>query len=788
LTTVAVVILALASCVSTVVFTYTNAVLLRGLPFAQSERVLAVNSANERNANLRVSVQEYESWRAATRTFASLSLVTGSPFNVSDEGRPAERYPGSFVSGNFFDMLRQPSLLGRVFTPDDDRAGATAVAVIGYGVWQTRYASDPSVIGRTVRINDVPTTIVGVMPKGMRFPNTDVWLPVARSPGARQESRNVRMFQGVGRLADGVTISQTRQEFASIAARMARDYPETNRATWTTIIPLVDFMNGPEISLVSYALVGAAVFVLLIACTNVANLLLARGLERGEEMRIRMSLGASRQRLAGQLLLESVLLSIVSGLMSLPITLLAIKWLDAAMVDVGKPYWIEFTFDRRVLGAFLVSCLATTVVSGLVPVLDVLRRSSGDAMRSSTRHGATRLGQRWTTALVVVQVVVTLVLLSAAGFMTKSFLAFYRLDVGFDAARMVTLQMFLSDQKYGTPESRERFMGQLDERLAHSPFGVATIASHFPLGGGARQQFEIFGRRWTSGIQPSVTVVSVGPRYFDTLNLSLLRGRTFTGYGSNESRLEAIVNQRFATLFFDGGEAIGKNIQLAEPQSRGSDPRWLTIVGVAPTIRQRDPQSLDPDPVVYVPFLGNSTLTQPLLILMRTNEDLSAVTRALREDVRTLDPGLPLYNVRMMETNLAQLRWPYRVFGLMFGVLAVIALVLASSGLYAICAHSVSRSTREIGVRLALGALPRQVRTLFVRRACGRLAVGLALGVVGAMGVARALQTILVQTGPTDIATLITITTLVAGLGVAACWIPARSILRVDPVDALRCQ
>lgn len=788
MTTVAVVILAFASCVSTVVFSYTNAVLLRGLPFAQSDRIMAVSSADERTPNIRVSVQEYESWRAATRTFASLSLVTGSPFNVSDEGRPAERYPGSFVSGNFFDMLGQPTLLGRVFTPDDDRAGAAAVAVIGYGVWQTRYASDSSLIGRTVRINDVPTTIVGVMPRGMRFPNTDVWLPVARSPGARQESRTVRMFQGVGRLADGVTIAQTRQEFASIGARMARDYPETNRNISTTITPFADFINGPEISLVSYALVGAAIFVLIIVCTNVANLLLARGLEREQEMRIRTSLGASRQRLAAQLLLESVVLSILSGLVSLPITLLAIKWLDVAMIDVGKPYWIEFTFDRRVLGAFLISCLATPVVSGLVPALGVLRRSSGNALRMSTQYGATRLGQRWTTALVVVQVVVTLALLAAAGFMTRSFLAFYRLDVGFDAARMMTMQMFLSDQKYGTPDSREHFMAQLDERLARSAFGVATIASHFPLGGGARQQLEISGRRWTSGVQPSVTMVSVGPRYFDTLNLSLPRGQPFTGYGSNESRAEAIVNQRFATLFFNGGDAIGQNIRLTEPQSRRSDTQWLTIVGVAPTIRQRDPQNVDPDPVVYVPFLGNATLTQPLLILMRAKGDLTAVTRAVREDVRTLDPGLPLYNVRMMETNLAQLRWPYRIFGFMFGALAVIALLLASGGLYAICAHSVSRSTREIGLRLALGALPRQVSTLFVRRACRRLAVGLALGVVAAVGVARALQTILVQTGPTDIATLITITTLAAGLGVASCWIPARSILRVDPVEALRCQ
>ena len=789
LTGVAVVTLALGIAVNTVVFTLVNAVLLRGLPFEDSDRIMAVGTTDTRNRNLGVSFHEFDQWRSAARTFRELSLVTGGPLNVSDEGRAAERYLGSFVSGNFFHMLGQTPTFGRVFTPDDDRPGAPAVAILGFGVWQTRYGGDRALLGRTVIVNEVPVTVIGVMPPGMKFPNTEVWLTVSQAPGAREANRHSRAFQGMGRLSESATIQQARDEFTAIGARLARESPDTNRDVSISVTRFADRINGPQITAVSIALMGAVLFVLLIACANIANLLLARAIERGPEISVRMALGASRARILRQLFVESAILAGVGGLLSIPLSMLGVRWIDAATSTVGKPYWIDFRIDFRVFTFFVVVCVMTSIVFGLLPALHTSRTDINLALRESGRSGTGKRVRRWTTGLVVGEVVMMLVLLSGAGFMTKSFLALYSVDLVIDPSRMVTMQLFLPEQKYGDSETRNAFIRRLDERLASNrAFGVVTTTSHFPFSGGAAVQLEIEGRPWPDGRPPLVTALSAGQHYFDALGLPVSRGRAFDERDGEAGRDVAIINQRLAAMFFKADDPLGRTIRVAESDGGRSPSGWVTIVGVVPNVRQRNPQDPDPDPVVYLPFRSNPSQGQALGLLVRHQSEHGTVTARLREEVRALDPNLPLFNVRTMDENLAQLRWPYRVFGTMFAILAAIALVLAGGGLYAITAYAVTQSTQEISIRLALGAAPMQVWSLFMRRACLRLATGLVIGLVAAVGVASALRAVLVQTGPGDLATLGSIATVALAVGLAACWIPTRRVVRVDAIRAVRCE
>ena len=790
-TLVAVGALALGIGVNATVFTFVNAVLIRGLPFNDPDRIMSMAERNmARGTDLGVSYLNFEDWKAAQKSFTGIAAWNGTTMNVSDEGRTPERYTGPYISWNAFKLIGQQPTLGRDFLAEEDKPGAPAVVILGGGIWKSRYGSDPAILGRTIKINDVPTTVIGVMPEGMKFPvGADLWLPLSAMPNLTTQKRQQHFaLQAFGRLAPGVTRDQAQTELKGIAARLAHDFPDANKDISATVMTFNERFNGGPIRLVFLSLMGAVGFVLLIACANVANLLLARSAARAREVGVRVSLGATRWRIVRQLLVESLLLAAISGALGFVLAAAGTRWFDAVTADVGKPYWIRFTMDGSVFAFFAAVCLATSVVFGLAPALHISRTDINEVLKESGgRSGSGGLrARRWTAALIVVEIALTLVLLAGAGFMIRSFLTLYRLDLGVETDHLLTMALALPDRKYPTPEVRAAFYQRLDERLAAlTSIRGGTIASNTPFGGGPQLRLQVEGRPTPAGeLPPQVTRLIVTPRYFDTIGLRLIRGRAFADTDGTTGHDVAIVNQRFVAMHFPNEDPVGRRIKLVADQPTGPDPAFATIVGIAPTIRQRAVQEPDPDPVVYMPYrsLANPFMT----VIIRTPGEPAQLTSAIREEVRAIDPDLPLFGIRTMNEALAQQRWPFRIFGTMFAMFATIALVLSAVGLYAITAYSVAQRTQEIGVRMALGAQSTQLWWLVIRAGLVQLAIGLVIGMAGALGVGRLLKSLLVQQTPNDPITLGSIALLFVVVSLAACFWPARRATRLDPVHALR--
>ena len=789
MTTAAVVALALGIAANSAVFTFVNAIIVRGVPFPDPDRVVTLGTRDTRNLQMGVSYYDFLDWREAAKSFSDMSLMAQPSFNVSEPGTAPERYSGAYISTNAFHVIGTKALLGRGFIAEDDLDGARPVVVLGYSIWQSRYAGDPNVLGKTIKVNDLLATVVGVMPPGMQFPpNTDLWLPFGQATINRGQSRQVRNYEVIARLADGVTIPQARSELATITARLARDFPQTNQGIETTIVNYNERATPNQIRLMFFSLMGAVGFVLLIACSNVANLLLARSAERAKEVGVRLSLGASRARVIGQLLVESVMLSLLGGIAGIPLAYAGIRIFDSLTQNVGKPYWMEFSIDPIVLVFFFTICFVTGVVFGLAPALHVSKTSLNEVLKEGGRSGSSGMrAHRWTSGLLVVQVALTLVLLAGAGFMMRSFFVLYRLDLGFETPRLLTMQINLNDRKYPTAVERNAFARRLQERLAGiGALDAVTTASNFPLTGGWGLELSIDGHTDPNARRPIVTLVSVGASYFDTLGIRLLRGRGFTASDETPGRGGVIVNQRFADMYFKGEDPLGRQISVTEQAPNGIDLRSQTIIGVSTIVRQRDVQNIEPDPVVYIPYFSGANQGRNVAVIVRIPGGMTAAVPLIRQAVLELDADIPVFNVRTMDELLAQRRWQYRIFGGMFAVFAAIALLLAAVGLYAVMAYSVTQRTQEIGVRMVLGAPPREVVWLFLRRAFVLVAIGLTIGMSGAFGVGRLLQSLLVQSTGRDVPVLLSISLLMIVVAVTACVWPARRATRLNPVAALR--
>ena len=797
-TLVAAIALALGIGVNATVFTFVNAVLIRGIPMPESDRVMAVSGFDRvRNRNMGVSYPDFRDFRDSSRTFEMLAFYNGTIGNLSDEGQPPERYNASHVSSATFQITSQQPVLGRGFTAEDDRPGAPAVALIGHSIWVNRYGSNPSVIGRTVRINDVPSTIVGVMPEGYRFPfNTDLWLPMGMVQGLDQQRRNARNWRVFGRLAPGVTREQAQSELINISRKLEADNPDTNKDIQARVLTFNEEQNGGPIRTVFLSLMGAVAFVLLIACANVANLLLSRSTNRAREISVRVSLGASRWRVIRQLLIESVILAVISGLAGLGIAAIGIRLFDRATLDVGRPYWIQFTMDGNVIAFFALVCLGTGIIFGLAPALHVSKTDVNEVLKEGGRTGSAGVrARRWTGALMVVELTLTVVLLAGAGFMIRNFLNMYSLDLGIDTSRLLTMNLALPERKYTSLEQRLAFYESLEQRLKANPrIENVAVTSNIPLQGGFLRRLEIDGKPLDQGQQaPNVTMLTIDPRYFETIGLPLQRGRNFTDEDGMAGREAAIINQRFAALHFPNEDPIGRRVTLSIDLQGGAPPQGgiplsltATIVGIVPNVRQRDFQLPDPDPIAYLPFR-----TDPrgfMALIVRSQGDPTQMTPILREEVRAIDADLPLFGIRTLNESLAQARWPFRIFGTMFAIFALIALVLSAVGLYAVTAYAVSQRTQEIGIRMALGAQGDDVSWLFLRRSFVQLAIGLTLGVAGAFGVGQLFSStnLLIQTSSRDPITIGGIAMLLALVAIAASVLPAKRATRLDPLVALR--
>jgi predicted permease len=791
-TLAAIAALALGIGATSAVFTLVNAVLLRTLPFDEPDRIMAIMTRDAQSRTFGVSEPDFEDWRRGTRTFSGISLVQMNPVNFSADERVPDQYDGVYISWNGFSLIGTQAAIGRGFSPEDDRPGAAAVVLLSHKVWQSRYGGDRSVVGRAVRVNSEPATIVGVMPPGMEFPfNSEVWLPLAQRPTAQTRAgRAGRLLMAYGRLADGMTIEQARTEMTSISQQLASQFPDTNNGITAVVNPFSEQVIGSQIRVLFWSLMGAVAFVLLIACANVANLLLARAADRSREIAVRVSIGATRWRIVRQLLVESVLLAFVAGVAGLGLAYLGVRWFDANTADIGKPYWMVFTMDPIVFAFFAAVCLVTGIVFGLAPALYVSRTSVSEVMKDGGRSGSAGMRARtWTTALIVAELTLTLVLLSGAGLMMRSFINLYRMDLGIDTARLVAMQLIFPTRTYSSLESRALFLQQLDDRLSGiSAIEGASTTNYLPFSGASQRRFEIDGRADMTGDErPLVGMVAVGSKYFDALGVRMVRGRPFNATDGEPGREAMIINQRLAEMHFRGEDPIGRRIRLINDGNIPGAPPFYqaTVVGVAPTIRQRGFER-DPDPVVYITHAQNALMAMGATLVVRARGNPVSVTALLRQEIAAMDPDVPVTNIRTMDEVLARNRWPQRTFGTMFFAFAIIAIVLAAVGLYSVTSYSVAQRTQEIGIRMALGAEGEQVRWLIMRRGIIELGVGLALGLAAALGTGRLLQGMLVGTGPADPVTLGSISLVLIAVAMMACFWPARRATRLDPVKALR--
>jgi predicted permease len=706
---------------------------------------------------------------------------------IGERGQSPESIGGAYVSADAFGILGDRPVIGRSFLADDDRPGAAPVVMLGHRLWVSRYGGDPAVVGRSILVTGAPVTVIGVMPEGFEFPYREgAWQPLALMPGLDTGKRGDRALSVFGRVADGFTPAQARAEIGGIAAQLARDHPATNADIQPTAVRFgvqqVGYLTDTEPPL---AMLATSVFVLLIACANVANLLLARSAGRAREMAIRASVGATRWRIVRQLLVESVLLAFPAGALGVWLSRFGVRFVSDAF---GRqvPYWMRFSVDGQVLLVVVSLCLVASLLFGLAPALIVSKTDVSGVMKEGGRAGiAPRVG-RWTSALVAAELALTLILLAGAGLMVRSFLVLYETDRAIDPSRILTVRLSLPDAKYHTPEQRTDFYQRLDDRLGTTPgLSLATVASARPFVGAERPQLSFAGGPSTyDGTLPSVSTVAIGPRYFEALGVRMVRGRPLERRDAAPGADGVVVNQAFADRHFPNADALGQRIRLTDKGAPGPLSPWLTIVGVSPTIRQSIASVADP--VVYQPLQSYANAGAALIIGGRS--DSSAITPVLRREVASLDPDVMLFNIRPLTELRADSRLQPRLIGTLLAAFAGIALVLSIVGLYGVTAYAVLQRTHEIGVRMALGARAQQVVWLFVRRAMRPVGMGLVMGLGGALAAGRLLRGLLIQTSSTDPATLVSIVTLMLIVAAAASVFPARRAARLDPLTVLRCE
>jgi predicted permease len=610
-----------------------------------------------------------------------------------------------------------------------------------------------------------------------------------------RSSRNMQVF---GRLRSGASRGQAQTELTGIAARLAAAYPQTNKEfAAVSILTFVEWFNGGPIRTVFLAMMGAVGFVLLIACANVANLLHSRSVHRTREIAVRIALGATRWRVVRQLLVESVVLGFMGGAVGLVLAQVGVKLFDNAVSGTGKPYWIRFEMDYTVVAFLAAICLLTGVLFGLAPALQITRTNINDVLKEGGRGNAGGTRARWLTGtMVVMELALTLVLLVGAGLMARSFLKVYTIDPGIRTDNLVTMQMQLPAAKYPSVETRRAFYDRLAPRLAALP-GAESVAltTSVPPFGASQRGIDLEGGpvRKADEQAPQVAAVTVSPAFFDAVGVQLRRGRGFRETDGMPGSETVIINEKMAAQFFKGEDPIGRRIRFAATAPRTGPatsfdahtvPVWRTIVGISPNIRHAQVWNSDPPPAIYLPYRQDAP--SGVTLLVRSHMDAGTVMNAVRREVQAVDRDQPVFTAQTMEQLLNQAMWPYRVFGGVFAIFALIALVMSAVGLYAVMAYSVTQRTTEIGVRMALGAEARQVSWLILKRGLWQIGLGLALGLAGALAVSRVMRTLLVQISPTDPVTFAGITVILTCVALAACVIPARRAIRVDPVIALR--
>ena len=785
----AILAIALGIGANTVGFTIINAAFLRGFNFERAEELHAISWRPTRGRRLPSSVLDLEDWRSQSRSFTAIGGSAFGAINISDDHAAPEQTQGSRITANLFDVLGQRPLLGRTFVEGEDRRGAEPVVIIGYDIWTNRFGRDPNVIGRILKINGSPATIVGIMPDGMKFPdNSELWVPFIATDA--QLTREVRPLSVYGRLAAGVTQAQASTEIDGIAQRIITAHPNQAKNVVSGQVETLHerFLNGAAPRMFK-VIMGAVIFVLLIACANVANLLLSRAMYRSREVAVRYALGATRWRIVRQLLIESVALASLGGLAGLVLATFGVRAFDAAIHATGAPYWLRFTIDYRVLLYVVVSCVATGVILGLAPALQVSRENPHDTLKEGARGTAgNRRGGRLGSVMVVSELALTIVLLCGAGLMLRSFIALYSVPPGFAVDGLTRMRMQLPPSNYPAVDARRRFFDQLLPRVEAIP-GVqsAAITTAVPPLDHEEWRVIIAGSSHVDDDRrPFVSTVAVSPRYFDTLGVGVSRGRGIESTDSAPGAANVVINQLMADRFFPGEDPIGRQLRFVPRLDEPDAPPqpWRTIVGVVPTFQQGSDNDAFRNTVVYLPFLNAPDRTSSLIV--RSALPPASIMAAVRSVVQSIDADQPVFNIETIAQVFANERSIFRIFATLFAVLASIGLVLSAVGVYGVIAYAVTQRTQEIGVRVAIGAGRWDVAWLFLRKGLAQIAIALLIGLPAAVALGAIAQFRLVEIEPTDPVTMVGITVVLATVALASCLIPVRTAARVDPVIALR--
>jgi len=785
-TLVAIVCLALGIGVNATIFSVVDHILIRPFPFRDPDRLLSALIKNpQRGVNLStLSYADFRDWRDASRTVEEMAAFQGRNMTISDDRAEPERFLGAGVSWNMFRLLGISPVLGRDFEAADDRPGAEPVIILSDDIWQQRYQRDPSVIGRAIPVNGRPHTIIAVMPPRFAFPIIHrVWVPIA--PASESAPRSDRSVQVFVRMKAGATIEQVRADLGAISKRLAETYPADNEGWDAAIRPLAEWMLPGDVTLILTAMMGAATLVLLIACTNVANLLLARASVRSREIAVRSALGAGRWQIARQLLIESVLLGALSFPLGAVVARIGIDLLTAAMPPDGVPYFVHWSLDTRSLVYTAAISILTGVVFGLAPALQAARPNLQETLKEGGR-GSSGGRARLRNALVVVQVALALILLVGSSLFVRSFLNLQKAGVGFDTAPLMSMRFFMTGTTYEQAEPRVRRVEDIVQRVEALPGVQAAFASRFvPLQGGeGGGRIQVDGVASEPGKEPSISFVATSPHFRKTLGVALLHGRDMTDAEGFARNPVALVNQSMAKQLWGDADPIGRRFRLVGVPST---PEWFSVIGVVASFRHfagAGDTNQVPPPGAYVPLpfgiFANTGLT------IRVAGEPAQITGAVREQVRASDSALALFQIRRVE-ELRQLSfWQRRLFGWMFGIFGAVALVLAAIGVYGVLSYSVSQRTQEIGVRVALGAARGAILRLIIGHGLKLAGIGIALGLVGAFGVTRYIRTILFNVTPTDPISFGGVAIFLVLVAIVASYVPARRATAVDPLVALR--
>jgi len=786
----AVVALALGIGLTTTMFSIINGVFLRGLPFERSDRILAVGTYNRQQAgpprpgSLRVA--DYLDVRAGQRSFEDLAAATTFDTRgdlVGPDGIPL-RYEPARLTPNALQVLRVQPLMGRGFTDADGRPGADRVVLIGETVWDTQFRRDPDIVGRVIRANGEPTTIVGVLPASFGFPEHElVWFPLTIAASADRSTADSPRIDVFGRLRDGASVAEANAELAAIAARLEAAYPQ-NKNQGIAAVPYIE-QHIPRRTKITFWTMLAAVFgVLLIACVNVANLQLARAAERTREMAIRLALGASRGRVVRHLLTEGLLLSAVGALLGLGITRAGVALVWGGINDPTTPFWIRFDIDARVLLFATALTAFAAVASSLVPALRATRAAPNDVLKDEGR-GATslRLG-RFSRALVVVQIALSFGLLMASGLVIKSIVNTSVTSLPF-RTDVLTGRLDLTGPAYKSDEALRQVLDRIQQRVASLP-GVSSVTFANGVPGFAMELIEIEGQPLPlePSLQPRSEILMVAPNYFDVMRLPVASGRGLRPSDRTGADLVALVSEDFVARYFPNQPPIGRRFRIGRARQGSPPPPWRTIVGTIPRIENLSGNTRAFNATAIVPL--DQRLTRYLEIIVAGTGDAIAPAGDLRRAVADIDDAIVVDRVTTVAGRYEERTWPYRVFGGLFSAFGVAAMLLASAGLYGVMAFAVRRRTAEIGIRMALGADQPRILRMILRQGLVLLAIGVALGAGLGFLLSTQLTQLLYNVQPWDAPVLLTTFAVLAASGLAASLVPARRAAAVDPLVALR--